>query len=289
MERLALLLCVHRSFAMPSSPGTVSKILWHFTGGPKWDGRTYRPSPELKPAEDGYRALVGILKSKEVRLGSSPERLDVTLPEMQRLGIGEYRRHTIQATTRAFHFMPVCCLADIPIMHLGYHADRYGRIAIGYHRESILRAGFSPVFYQLQNSIALQSLFQAIHCLDALGSMDPAFKYGAENEAEVSEVPSNESLEDLKNRLKTSALMQARRSAVIAGAFIKTFDENEFESIYTEREWRSISPFKFEYADVSMVVLPRDGGYFERFVAEAESIGLPKTVSIVAWEDLVEH
>jgi Putative abortive phage resistance protein AbiGi, antitoxin len=76
---------------------------------------------------------------------------------------------------------------------------------------------------------------------------------------------------------------------VIAGAFIKTFDENEFESIYTEREWRSISPFKFEYADVSMVVLPRDGGYFERFVAEAESIGLPKTVSIVAWEDLVEH
>jgi hypothetical protein len=38
-----------------------------------------------------------------------------------------------------------------------------------------------------------------------------------------------------------------------------------------------------------MVVLPRAGGYFERFVAESESIGVPKTVSIVAWEDLVEH
>ncbi len=38
-----------------------------------------------------------------------------------------------------------------------------------------------------------------------------------------------------------------------------------------------------------MVVLPRLGGYFEEFATEAESIGLPKTVSIVAWEDLVEH
>src|SRR5262249_37193027 len=25
------------SLAMPASPGTVSKILWHFTGGPIWD------------------------------------------------------------------------------------------------------------------------------------------------------------------------------------------------------------------------------------------------------------
>ncbi len=38
-----------------------------------------------------------------------------------------------------------------------------------------------------------------------------------------------------------------------------------------------------------MVVVPKDGGYFKRLINDAESIGLPKTVSIVAWEDLVEH
>ena len=34
-------------------------------------------------------------------------------------------------------------------MHLGYHAERYGKIAIGFHRDAVIRHGFSPVFYQL--------------------------------------------------------------------------------------------------------------------------------------------
>ena len=75
-------------------------------------------------------------------------------------------------------------------------------------------------------------------------------------------------------------------------AFVKTFNENEFGTIYCEREWRSIRPLNFEYDDISMIALPRskgDGDYFERFVEEAKSIPLPPTVSVVAWDDLVEH
>ena len=34
---------------------------------------------------------------------------------------------------------------------------------------------------------------------------------------------------------------------------------------------------------------PPAGGHFERFAAEAETIGIPRTIPIVAWEDLVEH
>jgi len=274
---------------MLSSPGTVSKILWHFTGGPKWDGLAHRPSTELKPAEDAYKALVGILTSKELRIGTFQERLDVTQPEVQRYGIGNDKWHEITESTRPYLFMPVCCLADIPIMHLGYHSHRYGKIAIGYHRESVWRAGFSPVFYQLHNSMALQSLFQALSCLDVLCSLDPSYRFDSESEVAVEVAPPNESYEDSINRMKTGALTQARRNAVTVGAFIKTFDESEFPSIYTEREWRSIKPFPFEYDDVSMIVLPRSGGHFQRFVAGAESISIPKTVSIVAWEDLVEH
>ena len=128
---------------MPNSPGTVSKILWHFTGGPVWNGMDHRPSRELKPAEDGYKALVGILTSKELRLGRSPERLDVTLPTVERLGIGPDKQHIYKEDVRPYLFMPVCCLADIPIMHLSYHADRYGKVAIGYHREGFARR-FQP-------------------------------------------------------------------------------------------------------------------------------------------------
>ena len=41
-----------------------------------------------------------------------------------------------------------------------------------------------------------------------------------------------------------------------------------------------------------MIVLPRsvdDGDYFDEFVEEAEKLKVPRTLSIVAWEDLVEH
>jgi hypothetical protein len=34
---------------MPSSPGTVSKILWHFTGGPRWNEVEKRQEATPKP------------------------------------------------------------------------------------------------------------------------------------------------------------------------------------------------------------------------------------------------
>ena len=223
---------------------------------------------------------------------NSKKRIDVTLTEVQRLGIGPNKTHIVQESTRTFLAMPVCCLADIPIMHLGYHANRYGKIAIGYHRESVLQAGFSPVFYQLHNSIALQSLFQTIFCLDIVCGFDPAYDSGADSEAKPEGESSDEHYEQFTNRMRAGALTQAKKSAVKLAAFIKTFEEREFSSIYTEREWRSISPFNFEHDDISMIALPRskgDGNYFERFVEEAKSIPVPPTVSIVAWDDLVEH
>lgn len=272
---------------MLTSPGTVSKILWHFTGGPRWNGRDYRPPEELKPEKDAYEAVVGILRSKELRLGASPERLDVTLPTVGKPDIGPDGNPIPRESKRAYLYMPVCCVADIPIMHLGYHAERYGKFAIGYHRQSVLRAGFSPVFYQLHDSTALQSLFQVILCLDFIGGIDPSYDFPAD--VGPREQLPGESHEAFTDRMRKDALTHARKHAGIAASFIKTFDPTEFDSIYTEREWRCINPFKFEHSDVSMVVLPRTGGYFERFAGEAESIGLPKTISIVAWEDLIEH
>ena len=76
-------------------------------------------------------------------------------------------------------------------------------------------------------------------------------------------------------------------------AFVKTFDESEFGTIYTEREWRSTEAFSFSYKDIAMVVLPKKVGaniYYEKFLDEEISrIGVPKEIPVVPWEDLVEH
>ena len=99
-------------------------------------------------------------------------------------------------------------------------------------------------------------------------------------------------LEGLAN-VHTTGIKNAKKGFEDFLAFVKTFDENEFATIYTEREWRSTRPFMFEYDDISMIVVPRKKGksnYYERFVKEiATKIGPPRTVSIVAWDDLVEH
>ena len=60
------------------------------------------------------------------------------------LGIGPNRQVTFRNLPRPMLFAKTCCLADIPIIHLGYHANRYGKIAIGYHRDAVLNVGFQP-------------------------------------------------------------------------------------------------------------------------------------------------
>ena len=41
---------------MNGTPGTVSKILWHFTGGPRWNSELNRQEQEPKPAEEACEA-----------------------------------------------------------------------------------------------------------------------------------------------------------------------------------------------------------------------------------------
>jgi len=235
---------------------------------------------------------VAILASKELRIGRLQERIDVEMREAQRLGIGEHRTVTFRNVTRPLLFAPVCCLADIPVIHLGYHAGRYGKIAIGYHRESVLKAGFSPVFYQLPDSLAAKSLLEALNCLDAVCSFEPGFMPDLDGEEKDDTAPPpDESHEEMIARINRNSLFHARKCVATVATYIKTFERHEFDSIYTEREWRSTEPFMFDYNDISMIVLPREGGYFKRFIEEAENdpIKLPRSVPIVAWEDLVEH
>ncbi len=141
---------------MSSSPGTVSKILWHFTGGPKWDEANLCQLKSRKSSRAAYSALVAILTSKELRIGQYKEVIKVPIerPATASKGKTQASEHLVLKS------VPVACLADIPIIHLGYHANRYGKIAIGFHRHSAIRHGFSPVFYQSEDSDILDAMLR---------------------------------------------------------------------------------------------------------------------------------
>ena len=69
-------------------------------------------------------------------------------------------------------------------------------------------------------------------------------------------------------------------------AYVKTFRLDEYDTIYCEREWRSLRDFGFgSWKNVLMVVLP------ERYI-EGLCKALPsqrKDTTIVPWEVLMEH
>jgi len=236
-------------------PGTVSKILWHFTGGPIWDDKKMKQSKALKPNDKAYEALKSILLSFELRVGNYAEIIRNTSrgksSKSNSHNSGKGPLITIESS-------PVCCVADIPIQHLSYHAKRYGKMAIGFYRSSIIRAGLNPVLYTLENSQLNNAIVEGYlshRCADAEGCKD------------------TNDYEALFGELL---------------AHTKTFSKVEFDSIYCEREWRSTKPFKFTDDDVAMVILPRKTrrNYFEEYVKDTKL--LPK-VPITCWEDLIEH
>jgi hypothetical protein len=278
------------TFAMPSTPGTVSKILWHFTGGPKWNEEQKRQEDQPKPMEEAYRALIGILRERRLRIGRYKEVVEALMP----LGKGGFFPWDggRSVEPQSISSMPVTCLADIPIMHLDYHAGRYGKIAIGFHRDSAIKAGFSPVFYQLCHSPVLQSIFHGFFAVDIgyQGDLERVKAILGEWEHFIREDIFQELYAAIDKATQLSGQAAEALKALIA--FVKTFQYEDFSTIYPEREWRSTGAFNFDYNDISMIVVPRDcpdGDYYMRFVNESEPLGIPRSVSIVAWDDLVEH
>ena len=61
-------------------PGTISKILWHFTGGPKWNVEAKCQESDPKPLYEAYAALHAILETRELHVGSFREIVRVDVP-----------------------------------------------------------------------------------------------------------------------------------------------------------------------------------------------------------------
>ncbi|EIR1601446.1 hypothetical protein NMR69_003586 [Vibrio cholerae] len=277
-------------------PGTVSKVLWHFTGGPKWDSTTSKQLDELKPVMSSYDALKSILTSTELRVGNYQEIVKVMLPEKRKYNFETHQDEIQKDVPITVKSMPVCCVADIPLQHLAYHAKRYGKIAIGFRREAILKAGFNPVMYTLHNSLLLNSIYAGY---DAINDVDPT---GIETEVESVSEEVDRKLEEhgiddyidfsgpefeIKYAKKAQAKVENSYSQFLA--YIKTFDSSEFDSIYCEREWRSTSNFSFSLDDIALIVLPAEQEGFDFYSDFLKTFTLPRNITVARWEDLVEH
>jgi hypothetical protein len=281
-------------------PGTVSKILWHFTGGPKWNSRTECQSPHRKRAALAYQAFCSILRSKNLRLGEYLECARVIVPERHRYDREKKKtivEKNVKVTLRSSR---VCCLADIPIAHLRYHEHRYGRFAIGFHRDSIVKHGFNPVLYTLERTHLMHSLYKGLAELDSIDCSSAA--YAALEVADYYGDCEHEDIDELRMQgdMASDAINDIERSIKYSHecisdvmAFVKTFSDDEFSSIYCEREWRSTESFKFSYSDVAMLILPQKVGkrsYCSEFISDRiKKLDLPRSVPVVSWEDLIEH
>jgi len=282
---------------MAEIPGTVSQILWHFTGGPTWNLDEKHQNSAPKPAAGGYAALVGILKTQELRLGTYKEVVKVRVPALKVRNPKTKKIRTERDVIRTLTSCPVCCLADIPIMHLSYHAARYGKFAIGFHREAAIRHGFNPVFYTLHHAEVIRTIrqgFAKIRALDLENARDLLSYVEYEVDDAEADIDIDHHLWDLRNEIRDieTAVTTAKTSIAQFLAYVKTFESNEFQTVYCEREWRAVNAFSFTFEDVAMIVLPEKVGtkrYFEPFVSKtAKRLGLPRAIPIVPWETLLE-
>ncbi len=281
------------------SPGTVSKILWHFTGGPIWNEAARRQATTPKPAQSAYQNLRSILRSRELRLGSYTETVKVVIPE-QRLYNRTTRKSEVRKNVPAeIQSAPVCCLSDIPAAHLGYHAYRYGKFAIGFHRDAAVGHGFNPVFYSLEHTGVVRSIYDGFSQLEVVdpeeitSAAEDIQQAVSDIEDEV-DIDVSNAIEEIETGAEDLAdtVSSARETLREFVAFVKTFQDDQFATIYCEREWRALRPYSFTLDDVAMIVLPRrvgKGRYFEDFVKNsAPRLKLPRSIPIVPWEDLVE-
>ncbi|MDA0737995.1 MAG: abortive infection system antitoxin AbiGi family protein [Nitrospirae bacterium] len=154
---------------------------------------------------------------------------------------------------------PFCCVAEIPIQHLSYHSERYGKFAIGFEREYLLGQKFRPVSYFL-----IEEDFMAPAVIN------------------VSQFVSH-------HRANPGA-EQAIHHLSVLSAFVKSFTKEEFDTIYSEREWRRLREeeeidFKFDSNKVKFVLSPK------KYIQELRSTFGQKSpeANFLEYELLLEH
>jgi hypothetical protein len=206
-----------------------SKIYWHFTGGPAVDWENITEPREIKnktkSPDESVEILNEIIASQKL-IASCTEKI-----------MGEL-------TTRKF-----CCVCDIPFKDLIGHAEYYGRVAIGFAARSIHRQ-FNPVLYLERDFPAPDHIIiddkllpEAVQRNGGRCSLYDYMSY-------LLGLDSNARHRDFLNQY-FGHLTQCIK--------FTRFSENDDETFYREREWRSINgDYHFVPEDVEAIIGPRE-------------------------------
>lgn len=150
---------------------------------------------------------------------------------------------------------PVSCLADIPLKDLHIHAERYGRFAIGFHKESVINNHFNPVLYINQYSFLFHRFIELRNEVEAyLDKMDKSM---------------SDKFQDLLLLLGSIAKAGDLKADPVNDP---NRDELQANNFYYEREWRSICSWDFKKEDVAVVILPDE--YIAKFLNDRETMKL---------------
>jgi hypothetical protein len=162
----------------------------------------------------------------------------------------------------------------------------------------MIRAGFNPVFYTLDDTPLVRSIYRGLSSLRTadvarLDDIAQSLEWDIDQIEDTGDLSTG--LTDLRDEAQSLGTIIETGVARVQQlmAFVKTFRRSEFSTIYCEREWRSTAPFRFSADDLAMVVVPKlvaGREYFRPFVERiAPRLKLPRRVAVVAWDDLIEH
>lgn len=248
---------------------------------------------KLKSPQTAFDNLCSILKSGQLRVGSYHEVIKLVVPVQKTYDLKTRKIKIEKNVPKTMATSAVCCLADIPITELFHHAKWYGKIGVGFSRKSVVKAGFNPVFYTLESKVIPLRFYNAQNALERAEYADISSELdNLQSNIESQVEDYNIDLDFDSNGIESEVefiqdyAKDALKELEDAMAFIKTFREDEFDTIYSEREWRSVTMFEFNWKDVTDIILPKDGNFFELFNAKlVKALGVPKHVEISAWED----
>ncbi|MHC4659451.1 MAG: abortive infection system antitoxin AbiGi family protein [Planctomycetota bacterium] len=192
-----------------------SEILWHFVGRKTKD-----------KLDESYNTLISILRDG---LKVSEDDIDF-----------KYRDPDINELVTRWGY-PVSCLSDIPFKDLVIQAERYGTLAIGFHKERVIDNSFNPVLYVNTYSFLLGRFMKHVKELEEFLEKEDKDKSG-------------------KFQEMLSILGSLGKSGDLKANPIdnRTLDEFQLNNFYYEREWRSIYDWDFNSSDVALIIVEDD-------------------------------
>jgi hypothetical protein len=155
----------------------------------------------------------------------------------------------------------ITCYCDIPFQSIAFHAKKYGRFGLSFHRDFLIYRGARPVMYLPMRS---DDHFGA-HGGTLLRDTDAIYKALRERVADQQSSKTTRTLGHAPNGV--NGLLDALDTLLTFRflSFLKAYDselpQDHVDYYYSEREWRLSGPLTFNADDVARIVVAEGFGH----------------------------